>query len=270
MDELLARLGAWIRDHHGRASELTRGATDAEIATVEQRLGVTFPDGLRALYRWSGGGSGGGPAIMNNRNILPLDQVAPTREMMNGFVDDGTFHRKDWWHTSWVPFLHNGASSYLCWDPTGSFKEAGGVPGQVIEFWNKDPDRTIMAPSFDTWLTVFVGSFEEGIWTYDSTGWNVDDEPSFKKYIARRYPAYPKTAISLDGKKAPPVRATGADLSKPVRDYSASSAFTLGERIKHSKFGEGVVQAIGDPGKVTIQFADQRRVLVAKKPTSRI
>jgi hypothetical protein len=31
-----------------------------------------------------------------------------------------------------------------------------------------------------------------------------------------------------------------------------------------------VVQAIGDPGKVTIQFADQRRVLVAKKPTSRI
>lgn len=32
---------------------------------------------------------------------------------------------------------------------------------------------------------------------------------------------------------------------------------------------EGVVQAINDPGKVTIQFADQRRVLVAKKPTRR-
>lgn len=270
MDELVARLGAWMRDHHGRASKLTRGATDAELAAVELRLGVTFPAGLRALYRWSGGGSDEGPAIMNNRNILPLEQVVPTREMMNGFVDDGTFHRKDWWHKSWVPFLYNGASSYLCWDPKGSFAEAGGVPGQVLEFWNKNPDRNIMAPGFDAWLTLFVESFEEGIWTFDPTGWNVDDEPSFNKFIARRYPTYPKTAISLDGKKAPAApRTTGADLTKPVRDYSASSMFTLGERIKHPKFGEGVVQAINDPGKVTIQFADQRRVLVAKKPPRR-
>jgi hypothetical protein len=35
---------------------------------------VTFPDGLRALYRWSGGGADEGSAIMNNRNTLPLDQ----------------------------------------------------------------------------------------------------------------------------------------------------------------------------------------------------
>ncbi len=237
----------------------TPGATDAEIAIVEQRLGATFPDGLRALYRWSGGGPADGPAIMNNRNILPLDTVASTREMMNGFVDDGTFHRKDWWHKSWVPFLHNGASSYLCWDPDGSFAEAGGVRGQVIEFWNKDPDRNIMAPGFDAWLTLFVESFEEGIWTYDATGWNVDDEPSFSRFIARRYATYPKTAIALDSKQVPAS-------TSPVRDYSASSTFTLGERIKHPKFGEGVVQAINDPGKVTIAFADQRRVLVAKKP----
>lgn len=268
MDKLVARLAAWMRDHHARASTFTRGATDTEIVAAEQRLGVTFPDGLRALYRWSGGGSDEGPALMNNRNILPLDQVVSTREMMNTYVDDGTFHRKDWWHKSWVPFLYNGASSYLCWDPKGSFATAGGVPGQVIEFWNKDPDRNIMAPGFDTWLTLFVESFEEGIWTYDPTSWNVDDEPRFNSFIARRYPTYPKVAISLDGKRAPAVApTTGADLTKPVRDYSASSAFTLGERIKHPKFGEGVVQAINDPGKVTIQFSDQRRVLVAKKPT---
>jgi len=266
MEELVARLAAWMRAHHGRADTFTRGATDGEIAAVEERLGVTFPDGLRALYRWSGGGSENGPAIMNNRNILPLETVASRREMMNGFVDDGTFDRKHWWHKSWVPFLHNGASSYLCWDPAGSFAEAGGVPGQVIEFWNKDPDRNIMAPGFDTWLRLFVESLEEGIWAFDPTGWNVDDEPSFGKFIARRYATYPKTAISLDGKKAPAVpKGTVADLTKPVRAYSASSTFTLGERILHPKFGEGVVQAIGDPGKVTIQFPDQRRVLVAKK-----
>lgn len=268
MDEVVARLAAWMHAHHGRSGELTRGATDAEIAAVEQRLGVTFPDGLRALYRWTGGGADDGPAIMNNRNVLPLEHLATTREMMNRYVDDGTFHRKDWWHKAWVPFLHNGASSYLCWDPKGSFGEYGGVPGQVIEFWNKDPDRNIVAPGFDAWLTLFVESFEEGVWTFDPVGWNLDDEPAFNRFVARRYATYPKAAISLDGKKATVTKpAAGADLTKPVRDYSASSTFALGERIKHPKFGDGVVQAINDPGKVTIQFADQRRVLVAKKPT---
>jgi cell wall assembly regulator SMI1 len=111
MDQLVARLAAWLREHHGRASELTRGATDAELAAIERRLRVTFPDGLRALYRWSGGGTAEGPAIMNNRHIVPLDTLVSTIEMMNGFVDDGTFSRKDWWHKSWVPFLHNGAGT---------------------------------------------------------------------------------------------------------------------------------------------------------------
>jgi hypothetical protein len=142
------------------------------------------------------------------------------------------------------------------------------VPGQVIEFWGKDPERNMMAPSFDAWLPVFVESFEQGIWTFDPKGWNVDDEPSFNKLLARRFASYPKTAISLDGKQGPASRGVPwatADTTKPVRDYSASASFTLGERIKHPKFGEGVVQAINDPGKVTIQFADQRRVLVAKR-----
>ncbi|MBA3820416.1 MAG: SMI1/KNR4 family protein [Deltaproteobacteria bacterium] len=266
MDELVERLAAWVGAHHGRAHELTRGATGLEIAAVEQRLGVSFPEGLRALYRWTGAGTEGGPAIMNNRHVVALDTLAETREMLNGYVADGTFHRKGWWHEAWVPFLSNGASSYLCWDPKGSFAEYGGVRGQILEYWNKDPDRNIVAPGFDTWLTLFVESLEEGVWTYDPTGWNVDDEPSFTRYVARRYPTYPKTAIALGDKRAPlSPPALGAVLTKPVRAYSASSSFTLGERIAHPKFGEGVVQAVNAPGKVTIQFVDQRRVLVAKR-----
>jgi cell wall assembly regulator SMI1 len=268
LDELVAQLAAWMHEHHGHAATFTRGATEAELTAVEQRLGVTLPDGLRALYRWSGGGTDEGPTVMNNRYIEPLGTLVSTREMMNGFVEDGTFDRKDWWHRSWVPFLHNGAGSYLCWDPKGSFAEAGGVPGQVIEFWGKDPERNMMTPSFDAWLTVFVDSFAQGIWKYDPEGEGVEDDGRFNQFIARRYGTYPKNAIAVDGKKAPAASGVPwatADLTKPVRDYSASSTFTLGERIKHPRFGEGVVQAVNAPGKVTIQFADQRRVLVAKR-----
>ena len=159
MQEIVARLEAWLRKNHPKALEgLTLGASEAQIAAYEKRLGVQLPTGMRALYAWHNGTDPNSfTSIQNNRHLMSLEEVAGAREMMAGFVDDGTFEDRDWWHKAWVPFLDNGAGSHLCWDPAGSF---GGKPGQVVEFWNRDKDRNIVAPSFDVWLTAFVESLE--------------------------------------------------------------------------------------------------------------
>ena len=55
-----------------------------------------------------------------------------------------------------------------------------------------------------------------------------------------------------------------ADLGRPVKGYRASENFTVGDRVEHPNFGQGVVE-ISEPGKVTVFFAGGRRVLVQAK-----
>jgi len=56
------------------------------------------------------------------------------------------------------------------------------------------------------------------------------------------------------------------DLSKPIRPYSPREHYAVSERVDHSKFGIGVIELISTPGKMTVCFADRRRILaVAKK-----
>ena len=51
------------------------------------------------------------------------------------------------------------------------------------------------------------------------------------------------------------------DMSRPVRGYSIRDAYTPGDRIEHPKFGQGVVEATPDPGKMSVFFEDGRRTL---------
>jgi hypothetical protein len=56
-----------------------------------------------------------------------------------------------------------------------------------------------------------------------------------------------------------------ADLSKPPRTYNASERYAIGDRIEHPTFGSGVVEALPEPGKMTVFFATGRRLLVHAK-----
>lgn len=51
------------------------------------------------------------------------------------------------------------------------------------------------------------------------------------------------------------------DLSRPIRLYKMTEAFEPGERVEHAKFGQGVVEDLPGPGKMTVFFEDGRRVL---------
>jgi len=62
--------------------------------------------------------------------------------------------------------------------------------------------------------------------------------------------------------------AVKADLSRPSRRYGASEVFAVGDRVDHPSFGQGVVEAMPDLGKMTVFFATGRRVLVCGKPAA--
>jgi hypothetical protein len=66
----------------------------------------------------------------------------------------------------------------------------------------------------------------------------------------------------------PPGPIVDADLSKPIRPYSARDSFAIGERVDHIKFGIGVVETLEAPGKMIVCFADKRRVLATAKQES--
>lgn len=274
MDVLVARLAAWMSENHGQRARLTPPATDADVAEAESVLGVQFPEGLRALWRWTAGGEGS-PTIMNNRTLMDPAGIVRAHDMMAGFVKDGTFEHKDWWHETWVPFLTNGAGSYLCWDPKGSFKKLGGVPGQILEFWNKDRDRNIWAPSFEGWLEAFVDSFDAGLWTYDEESGSVLDrqQRSFRSFLGEKFPGYPKEPLSVDAKPVkvkakpkakPKVKApvVPPDLARPVRPYAVGETYAVADRVEHPTLGTGVVEIVADGGKISVRFGDEVRVLV--------
>ena len=58
------------------------------------------------------------------------------------------------------------------------------------------------------------------------------------------------------------------DLSRAVKRYAASELFTVGDRVEHPTFGQGVVELTAEPGKMTVFFATGRRVLVHAKAAS--
>jgi uncharacterized Zn finger protein len=53
-----------------------------------------------------------------------------------------------------------------------------------------------------------------------------------------------------------------ADLSRPRRPFRPSDTYEVGDRVVHSDFGEGVVQAVRGPSKVEVLFEAGAKTLV--------
>jgi hypothetical protein len=91
------------------------------------------------------------------------------------------------------------------------------------------------------------------------------------EFLAQQYPDLHAKFVAAKKPKAPRAAAVrvekatiAADLTRDVRTYSASDAYTPADRVVHPTFGEGVVE-VAEPGKVTVFFATGRRVLVQSK-----
>ncbi|MFH0900762.1 MAG: hypothetical protein V2A73_09060 [Pseudomonadota bacterium] len=56
-----------------------------------------------------------------------------------------------------------------------------------------------------------------------------------------------------------------ADMSRPIRGYSAAESYQTGDRIRHPKFGAGVAGESPGPGKIAVSFSDGVRILAQAK-----
>jgi hypothetical protein len=87
---------------------------------------------------------------------------------------------------------------------------------------------------------------------------------------AAKTPRAPRASTPRAPREQRPVErfatpAVAADLSRAVRTYRVTERFEVGERVEHPSFGQGVVESTTEPGKMTVFFADGRKVLVHDK-----
>ena len=81
--------------------------------------------------------------------------------------------------------------------------------------------------------------------------------------VSRRTVGTKKRAASTQSAGTPVV---AADMSRPVRNYAMSETYQPGDRVDHPKFGHGVVEATGQPGKMMVHFPSGRRTLAHARP----
>lgn len=171
-EHVIGRLDRWLAEHRPAYHACLRpGLTDAQVDDLEQFVGCKFPDAFRAFYRWRDGQNSDREPFIWNRTFMSSEDTCRIWEIMTQMQEGGEWDEPQWWCRGWVPFLDNGAGSNVCLDLHGSFT---GKPGQVIEFWNRDWDRPVVAHTFLCWLEWFVASLEAGVWRLDSDSGNLE------------------------------------------------------------------------------------------------
>jgi cell wall assembly regulator SMI1 len=157
---LIERVDRWLAvNRPDYYASLRPGATDASLDAFEARFSLRLPGPFRAFYRWRDGQKPDCSAsFQNHRMFSSLDQVAETKDMLDGMIGSD-FEDPRWWQRGWVPFLANGGGDYLCLDVTAV---GGGEPGQLIAFWHDWEDRSVKFPSFEAWLRQLADSMEAG------------------------------------------------------------------------------------------------------------
>jgi hypothetical protein len=98
-------------------------------------------------------------------------------------------------------------------------------------------------------------------WSYDDQGALLSGPIAFSKAwegSAGKLKAKPKTSK----KAAPAETIVEADLERPVRSYSIRDAYEPGDRIEHSKLGQGVVQERSGRDKIVVLFGGEKKLLV--------
>jgi cell wall assembly regulator SMI1 len=167
------RIDAWLAANaKGVAKTLRKGAGEADVARLEERLGLTLPMDFKescALHDGQKSDADLIPVGYGTYFLLPLSKIPGEQKLWNSLLKSGEFKglqgepdegvASDWWHPKWIPFASNGAGDNLCLDlaPTSP-----GNVGQVIKVEHDDATRPLLARSFAEWLQGLATSLENG------------------------------------------------------------------------------------------------------------
>lgn len=140
--------------------DLNPPAIDADLATLEQQLGVTLPAEYLQMLQQHNGQRGLGDGLFDGQEFLSTQNVFAQWRIWKGLHDTGAFDgqrsspapgvRADWWNPRWIPFTHDGGGNHLCLDLDPA---EGGTAGQVITVWHDSGERALAGSSFGDWCT---------------------------------------------------------------------------------------------------------------------
>lgn len=130
---------------------------EEEIEILEEKYKVQIPNDLKELYKWKNGQNHDCyEAFVNNSTFMPLEDVLESAEEFTSMIGYD-FEIENWWNENWLPIFGNGGGSYICYDLGGIFT---GNKGQLIEYWNRDNDRNVIAPNLKTFISQLVDYYE--------------------------------------------------------------------------------------------------------------
>lgn len=143
-------------------SYLFPGADESAIQAVEDALGLSFPEDLKASWMLHNGTH---PQFLGEWYLLSLQQIVHTAQRW--WTDEG-------WPVYWLPFAKNESGGVLCvdLDPT-----RGESVGRILHF---DPQfgDWVVAPDFWHLMSWFVNDLEDGAYRVIAPGYLWSEEVS--------------------------------------------------------------------------------------------
>lgn len=175
MEKIWAQIENWFRANAPQVLEsLQIGASDTEIAELEEFLAIQLPEDVKALYRIHNGQSDYTYGFFDGREFLSLNRIKDEWQIWKSLLDNGTFQdsngqdqgcdpdlgsRNLWWSDKWIPLTYDGCGNHDCLDLA---PDASGTLGQIITMWHDDSERKIVASSFRAWLQNYAEGLASG------------------------------------------------------------------------------------------------------------
>lgn len=132
--------------------------SEQDIAQLEEKHAITLPFDLKILFLWKNGQRQDSyEAFVNNSIFEPLEQVLQGNKEFTQMIGYD-FEIENWWNENWLPIFSNGSGNYICYDIKGVFT---GEKGQLIEYWNTDNDRPVIATNLTDFLNELNQYYEK-------------------------------------------------------------------------------------------------------------
>lgn len=174
MHQIWNRIEAWLKLNALELyKDLSPGANDQEIKSVEHTTGIIFPADVKSSFKIHNGQAGMAAPLMGEWQLISLNVIKKRWLILKDLYSQGEFEgircktrgyvRSKWWIPEWIPVAYNGAGDYLCLDMN---PKKGGKPGQIISYWHTTESREVVAASFQEWLLSFANDLETGRYTY--------------------------------------------------------------------------------------------------------
>jgi len=152
-----------------RHKALRKGASNSQLAALEQLIGAELPEDFKSSLRLHNGQEENGEGVLRDWELLSTDRIADEWKIWKELYDGGDFAdaegspgpgvKPHWWHPLWLPLTSNGGGDHQCLDLDPASE---GKRGQVIQMWHDDAPREVQGASFEAWFEGFVNDLEAG------------------------------------------------------------------------------------------------------------